>query len=256
MTYLEKTLTKEALVQAFSTIERSTAHRTKKLLLVTGDESRRTSVHDTLGGGDLEIVDAKERREMLDALANRDVDGVVIDLRFPGISALELAEEIQDTCHSATPPILLYSKRKPNDDELAQMQQLARRSVVRHAQSVERLLDETVLLLHRAEADLTQRQRDLLAAGRRRDEVLAGRMVLVIDDDVRNIFALTSVLEQHNLKVIHAENGRAGIELLKRNPGVDAVLMDIMMPEMDGYETTRAIRHLPEFETLPIIALT
>ena len=128
--------------------------------------------------------------------------------------------------------------------------------MVRFAESNERLLEETVLLLHRAEADLSDDQRELLTAVRRNDVTLAGKKVLVVDDDVRNIFALTSVLEQHNLQVVHAENGRAGIETLLKTPGVDGVLMDIMMPEMDGYETMRAIRQIAEFRTLPIIAVT
>jgi CheY-like chemotaxis protein len=118
------------------------------------------------------------------------------------------------------------------------------------------VLEEAVLLLHRAETELSDNQRELLAGIRRNDLELAGKKVLVVDDDVRNIFALTSVLEQHHLQVVHAENGRAGIETLLKTPDVDGVLMDIMMPEMDGYETTRAIRQIAEFRTLPIIAVT
>ena len=123
-------------------------------------------------------------------------------------------------------------------------------------QTRERLLDESVLLLHRAETDLAPDQRRILEQLRETDLTLVGKKVLVVDDDVRNIFALTSLLEDHNLKVVHAENGRAGIELLKKKPDVDLVLMDIMMPEMDGYETMKAIREVPEFRSLPIIALT
>ena len=128
--------------------------------------------------------------------------------------------------------------------------------VLRHAQSRESLLDLTALLLHRAEADLSAGQREILAKVRKDDTALVGKKVLVIDDDLRNIFALTSVLEQHELQVFHAENGRAGIEILRKTPDIDAVLMDIMMPEMDGYETTRAIRQIPQFRLLPIVALT
>jgi CheY-like chemotaxis protein len=122
--------------------------------------------------------------------------------------------------------------------------------------SVERLLEETVLLLHRPNSDLSEIQREILNAIRRSDSKLAGKKVLVVDDDVRNIFALTTILEQHNLQVIHAENGRTGIDMLLKTPDVDGVLMDIMMPEMDGYETMRAIRKIAEFRTLPIIAVT
>jgi CheY-like chemotaxis protein len=138
----------------------------------------------------------------------------------------------------------------------ADINRLSRSGVVRFAESNERLLEETILLLHRAESDLSESQREVLNGVRRSDVSLVGKKVLVVDDDVRNIFALTSVLEQHNLNVVHAENGRAGIETLLRTPGVDGVLMDIMMPEMDGYETMRAIRQIAEFRTLPIIAVT
>jgi hypothetical protein len=117
-------------------------------------------------------------------------------------------------------------------------------------------LDECVLLLHRAEADLRTDQRRVLEQLRETDVTLVGKKVLVVDDDVRNIFALTSLLEDHHLKVVHAENGRAGIEALKKNPDIDLVLMDIMMPEMDGYETMKAIRQEPKLRSLPIIALT
>jgi CheY-like chemotaxis protein len=121
---------------------------------------------------------------------------------------------------------------------------------------MERLLDETVLLLHRPEAVLSDQQRQMLADMRKNDSALTNKKVLVIDDDLRNIFALTSLLEHHDIKVLHAENGRAGIELLRKTPDVDIILMDIMMPEMDGYETTQAIRKVPAFQNLPIIALT
>jgi CheY-like chemotaxis protein len=128
--------------------------------------------------------------------------------------------------------------------------------VVGYADSPDRLLEETVLFLHRAQSDLSDAQMEILNSIRRSDSTLAGKKVLVVDDDVRNIFALTTVLEQHNLQVVHAENGRAGIEVLINTPDVDGVLMDIMMPEMDGYETMRAIRQIAEFRTLPIIAVT
>jgi CheY-like chemotaxis protein len=150
----------------------------------------------------------------------------------------------------------LVCDRALTREEELEFSRLSRTGVLRRATANERLLDESVLLLHRAEADLNASQQRLLEELRETDLTLFGKKVLVVDDDVRNIFALTSLLEDHNLKVVHAENGRAGIELLKKMPDVDLVLMDIMMPEMDGYETMRAIREIPEFRQLPIIALT
>jgi hypothetical protein len=140
--------------------------------------------------------------------------------------------------------------------EETNLARLSRTSIMKVANSLERLLDDSVLLLHRAETELTPEQCRILEQLRQTDPTLFGKTVLIVDDDVRNIFALTSLLEEHNLNVLHAENGRTGIELLTSAPGIDLVLMDIMMPEMDGYETMKAIRRMPQFRSLPIIALT
>ena len=179
-----------------------------------------------------------------------------MDLRLEDVPATQLVETIQQEVAFPSPPTVLYSKRNPTEQEMAEMKRLTKAGVIKHAQSPERLLYETTLLLHRVDSDLSGEQREILAQVHRKDETLSGRKVLVVDDDLRNIFALTSLLEHHDIKVLHAENGRAGIELLRKTPDVDIILMDIMMPEMDGYETTQAIRKVPAFQNLPIIALT
>lgn len=143
-----------------------------------------------------------------------------------------------------------------SSEEEVELARLTRTGVLKPIHSLERLLDESVLLLHRAEADLRPDQCEILERLRETDGALQGKKVLVVDDDVRNIFALTSLLEDHHLQVVHAENGRAGIEVLQKTPNIDLVLMDIMMPGMDGYETIRAIRQLTSFRSVPIIALT
>jgi CheY-like chemotaxis protein len=165
-------------------------------------------------------------------------------------------EEIQAEVILQAPPILVCGPGHADAVLEREIRRLARQGVVRYAESLDRLLEETTLFLHRAETDLSETQRGVLNALRHNDSTLAGKKVLVVDDDVRNIFALTTVLEQHNLQVVHAENGRAGIEVLLNTRDVDGVLMDIMMPEMDGYETMRAIRQINEFRTLPIVAVT
>ncbi|HEV3331959.1 MAG TPA: response regulator, partial [Bryobacteraceae bacterium] len=182
-------------------------------------------------------------------------DAIVLDLYLADIPIPQLVEAIQGELNPA-PPVVVCGPQNPGADVEANLRSLARQSVIRYAESPERLLDETVLLLHRAETDLSDSQRETLSSVRRSDTILGGKKVLVVDDDVRNIFALSTVLEQHNLQVVHAENGRAGIEMLLKTPGIDGVLMDIMMPEMDGYETMKAIRQIAEFRTLPIIAVT
>jgi CheY-like chemotaxis protein/two-component sensor histidine kinase len=256
MTYLEKSITRESLEEAFVNIEHSVQPRVKKLLVVTGDSSRRRNIRNIVDGTDIEILEVNTGGEAIAVIKQQYVDGVIVDLRLSDIPAVQLVEEIRSEVAPQSLPIVLYSKRKLSNDESAEIERLRRTAVVKHAQSPEQLLDLTVLLLHRAESDLSEEQRRTLAKIRGTDAALVGRKVLVIDDDLRNIFALTSVLEQHNLQVVHAENGRDGIEILRKTPAIDAILMDIMMPEMDGYETTRAIRQIPEFRSLPIIALT
>ncbi|MBC7928557.1 MAG: response regulator, partial [Bryobacteraceae bacterium] len=256
MTYISKSTTRKSLIKAFSRIEQSVAPRVKRLLLATEDETRRVNLHQVVGAPDLEVVDVKTGGELVAAIRQDYFDAVVIDLRLGDLPALRVIEELQSVLADNAVPVIFYSKRNPTEEESAGIHKLAVDGIVRHVRSPEQLLYETVLLLHRAEANLGEHQRKILADLARADEELAGRKVLVIDDDLRNIFALTSVLEQHNLNVLHAENGRAGIELLKNHPDVDAILMDIMMPVMVGYETTRAVRQIPEFRSIPIVALT
>jgi len=256
MTYLEKSVTKDNLNAAFDTIHYSLERRAKKLLIVAEDEARRSNWWEFLGGSDLEILAVASGGEAMAVARQKYLDGIVLDLRISDIPAMQLVEEIQAGSSPQTPPIVVCGAFNSGADVESDIRRLARQSVVRYAESPDRLLEETVLLLHRAEAYLSDSQREILSSIRRSDSTLAGRKVLVVDDDVRNIFALTTVLEQHNLQVVHAENGRAGIEMLLKTPGIDGVLMDIMMPEMDGYETTRAIRQISEFRNLPIIAVT
>ncbi len=256
MTYLEKSTNRESLEQAFSAIERSARARTKKLLVVTADEFQRTNIRQLIGSANLDILDAPNPATAMALMNSQRVDSVVIDLRLPNSAATQLLENLDASTDPLSLPVILYGKRKLSVKEEAELRRLHRSMIIKRAQSADELLDLTTLLLHRAEADLSPAQRETLAKIQRNDETLAGRKILVVDDDLRNIFALTSVLEQHDLEVLHAENGRACIDILRRAPDVDAVLMDVMMPEMDGYETTRAIRQIPEFRSLPIIALT
>jgi CheY-like chemotaxis protein/signal transduction histidine kinase/HAMP domain-containing protein len=256
MSCLQKALTKESLEEAFNLIQYSTEPRKKKLLLIADNDVRIADIHNLLGGNDLEIVDAPNPAAAMEIVNQQSLDGIVLDWVLPDAVCLEFIETVQAKLTPHAPPIVVSGALKLSEDQITEIHRCARTGSVRYAPTIERLLEETVLLLHRSEYSMSEDQKRVLADVRQTDPMLAGRKVLVIDDDLRNIFALTSVLEQHGLKVIHAENGRAGIELLKSTKDIDIVLMDIMMPEMDGYETTRAIRLIPEFETLPIVALT
>jgi signal transduction histidine kinase/DNA-binding response OmpR family regulator/HAMP domain-containing protein len=241
MTFLEKSVTKDNLNAAFDTIHHSLDRRKRKLLIAAADRTRRDNWQALLDGSDVQILAVTSGAEAQSIIRDQYLDGLVLDLRLTDIRATALAEQFQTETGTQTPPIILCGMNLSSELD-TEIRQLARTSIVRFAESNDRLLEETVLLLHRAEAGLSEEQREVLARVGRNDASLAGKRVLVVDDDVRNIFALTSVLEQHNLQVVHAENGRAGIEALLKTPSVDGVLMDIMMPEMDGYETMQGDR--------------
>ncbi|HLH40664.1 MAG TPA: HAMP domain-containing protein, partial [Bryobacteraceae bacterium] len=257
MTYLEKAAANNSLADAFTCIEQSTRKRVKKMLVVCADPEQRAAMVNILGGPDLQIFDVATGGEALALARQQFLDGIAIHVSLEDIAALQLLAEIQaKILNMNAPPAILLADRAWPEEEAMDLAKLTRHGAVKWVTSFERLLDESVLLLHRDEAQLRPDQRRILELLRETDPELEGKTVLVVDDDVRNIFALTSLLEDHHLNVVHAENGRAGIELLKSTPAVDLVLMDIMMPEMDGYETMRAIRQEARFRSLPIIALT
>jgi CheY-like chemotaxis protein len=181
---------------------------------------------------------------------------MVVDLLLPDMSGFQLIEIIRREPDLRDLPIIVYTGKELTNDEQACLESLAESVIIKDAGAPGRLLDETVLFLHQVEADLPESKRRMLKQVHDADRVLAGRQVLIVDDDLRNIYALTAILERHGMKVVYAENGQDSIEILKRNPQIEVVLMDIMMPRMDGYETMRAIRTLEHSKPLQIIALT
>ena len=185
------------------------------------------------------------------------MDGIVLDWVWPETAGIEFIESVQSKSELHVPPVVVSGSRTLSDQQVAEIHRCARVGPVRYAPTIESILDETrAAAASRGERPVGRTRSACWRRSASPTPCWSGRKVLVIDDDLRNIFALTSVLEHREMKTLHAENGRAGIELLKTAHDVDIVLMDIMMPEMDGYETMRAIRKLPEFQTLPIVALT
>ncbi len=254
--HVQKPVTHEDLGKAFDDIRDFTEKRVRKLLVVEDDDVQRMSVVELIGNGDVKTTAVATGEEALSVLKDERFDCMVLDLRLPDMSGFELIEKLQTELGRYDLPIIIYTGKELTRKEELHLKKVADAIIVKEASSPERLLAETALFLHRVEADLPETKRRMLAKFHRSDPVLAGRKVLVVDDDVRNIFALTSALESHNMVVVHAENGQEGIDLLKANPDIEAVLMDIMMPEMDGYEAITAIRQMEEFKQLPIIALT
>jgi CheY-like chemotaxis protein len=210
-----------------------------------------------LGYDDIDVSIATTGAEALAAAADeRPFDCMVLDLRLPDMSGFEVLERLRDTPSLADLPVVVFTGKELSPEEDARLRVLARSVVVKGVESPERLLDETALFLHRVVADLPVEKQNMLDRLHGSDDALIDKKVLVVDDDVRNIFALSSVLERRGMSVLTAGTGREAISLIESTPDVAIVLMDIMMPEMDGYETMQVSRQNPDFRRLPIIALT
>ena len=254
--YLVKAPTTVGLEAAFDRIKEFTAPRAKRLLIIEDNEIERRSIVELLGHSDIEIETAATGDAGLRALFERSFDCVVLDLRLPDMTGFDLLEKMHREPTLLDVPVVVSTGRDLTLSEQARLKSMAKSIVLKDVRSPERLLDETSLFLHRVVTDLPREKQAMLQRLHGSAEILRGRKVLVVDDDARNIFALTSVLENQDMEVISATNGAGAIEIVRNNPDLSAVLMDIMMPDMDGYETMREIRHQPEFRTLPIIALT
>ena len=254
--FITKPMTTEGLEQALSRIQEYAQPRRKCLLLVEDNEAERIGVEALLGHQDIDIESVGSGREALERLNERRIDCMVLDLKLPDMSGFEVLERIRDDERLADLPVIVFTGRELSADENMQLRTLARSVVVKGVETPERLLDETALFLHRAVADLPLEKQRMLERLHSSDEDLIGRTVLVVDDDARNIFALSSLLERRGMKVLTATTGAEAISLLESTPSVSIVLMDIMMPEMDGYQTMDVIRTNPAFRRLPIVALT
>jgi HAMP domain-containing protein/signal transduction histidine kinase/DNA-binding response OmpR family regulator len=249
-------VTDEALEAAVDGLLSYAERALRRLLIVEDDETERGAVTALLGGDDVEVVAVGSSEDAIAALEAGPIDCVVLDLKLPKMSGFSLLERIKEDEALRDIPVIVYTGKDLSRREETRLSKYAETIIIKDARSPERLLEETTLYLHRAGDRLPDEQRLMLEELHASSAVLAGKKVLVVDDDVRNVFALTSVLERHGMAVAFAENGRDGIAALQADPDIDIVLMDIMMPEMDGYETMRAVRELPQFRKLPIIALT
>jgi HAMP domain-containing protein/CheY-like chemotaxis protein/signal transduction histidine kinase len=254
--YLVKPATTQDLEDAFDRIKTFVTPRTKRLLVVEDNDLERRSIVELLAHSDIEIETVSTGADAYQALLDRPFDCCVLDLRLPDMSGFELLDTLQSERHLRDTPIVVFTGKDLSPEEEEHLRTVAKSIVLKDVQSPERLLDETALFLHRVVSGLPQQKQDMLARLHNSNESLRGRKVLIVDDDARNIFALSIVLENQDMAVISATNGRQAIELIQQTPDLAIVLMDIMMPEMDGYETMREIRKLPEFRALPILALT
>ncbi|MDP2452369.1 MAG: response regulator [Polaromonas sp.] len=254
--YALKPTTREQLKDVFQKLGDKLAQKIKRVLLVEGDALQRASVVQLIGDGDVEITAVETGGEALALLTSTVFDCMIMDLKFPDMQGHELLERMSTEGISSFPPVIVYTGREMTRQEEAELLKYSRAIIMKGARSPERLLDEVTLFLHKVESELSADRQIMLMNLRSRDTAFEGRKVLVVDDDARNIFALTSALEQKGMRVEIGRNGFEAISKLDEIAGIDLVLMDIMMPGMDGLEATRRIRKDARFKKLPIIAVT
>ena len=254
--YAVKPTTREELKDVFARLEAKLTQKVKRVLLVEDDDLQRDSIARLIGDDDIEITAVGLAQEALDLLRSNVYDCMIIDLKLPDMLGNDLLKRMSTEDIRSFPPVIVYTGRNLTRDEESELRKYSRSIIIKGARSPERLLDEVTLFLHKVESRLSHERQTMLKTARSRDKVFEGRKVLLVDDDVRNIFALTSALEHKGAIVVIGRNGREAIEKLEEVEDIDLVLMDVMMPEMDGFEATIEIRKDPRWRKLPIIAVT
>jgi CheY-like chemotaxis protein len=255
LAYLTKPVDRQQLEEAFNRIENFIERKMKNLLIVEDDENSRKAMAMLVGNGDVKCIGAGTGREALDILATDHIDCIILDIGLPDISGFELVREFEKVRNDDIPPIIVYTGKELSREEDAELQKYAESIIIKGVKSEERLLDETALFLHRTISDLPESKQRIIETLYDKDAIFDGKTILVVDDDMRNVFALSKILKDRGMEVLKAENGLVAIERLGQH-SVDLVLMDVMMPEMDGYEAIQEIRSQKKINSIPIIALT
>jgi CheY-like chemotaxis protein len=254
--YARKPASLQDLRHVFEHLEEKLSQKVKRVLLVEDDRRLQESVAELIGDDDVQITAVSEGGQALDALRGGVFDCMITDLALPDMTGQELLRRMASGESRSFPPVIVYTGRNLTREEEAELLRYSRSIIIKGARSPERLLDEVTLFLHQVEGKLSSERQRMLRTARSRDKAFEGRRILVVDDDVRNIFALTSALEQKGAEVTVARNGQEALDRLAANEDVDLVLMDLMMPVMDGFTAMREIRRQPRWQRLPIIAVT
>ena len=254
--FIHKPVEKEGLKKAFDRIEDFINKKLKRLLIIEDNEQQNKAIRELIGNGDVKSFSAYSGKQAYEMMSMEHFDCVIVDLGLPDMSGFDLLEKIKADDKLNKIPIIVYTGKDLSKDENTRLLKFANTVVLKTADSQERLLDETMLFLHRVESRLPKEKQKIIRQLHKTDEVLNNKKVLVVDDDIRNLYSLTNALEEEGMQCLTAENGKVALKILKENPAIEMVLMDVMMPEMDGYEATKEIRSIGKFSKLPIIALT
>ncbi len=254
--YLTKPVNLEKLNNAFKSIENIVSTKVKKLLIVEDDKIMRQFILDLMADVDIATTSVSTGKEAYDILKMETFDCMVLDIGLPDMSGSEFLEKVKNDPGMSRIPIIIYTGKDLSITEETELKKYAGSIIVKGAKSPERLLDEATLFLHQIEDNLPKEKQNMIRMIHDKDHVFKGKKILLVDDDVRNVFALSHILEERGITVIAGRNGKEGLECLEKNPDINLALMDIMMPEMDGYETIKKIRKQNQHRNLPIVALT
>jgi len=254
--FMKKPVSKDDLQNAFTKIENFVNKKLKKLLIVEDNQQQNSAIRELIGNGDVKCFSAYSGNEAYEMMVEENFDCVIVDLGLPDMTGFDLMQKIKENESLRKTPIIVYTGKDLTKEENNRLNKLANTVVLKTVDSNERLLDETTLFLHRVESRLPKEKQNMIRKLHKTDEVLKNKKVLIVDDDIRNIYSLTNALEEEGLNCLTAENGKAALQMLAEHPGMDMVLMDVMMPEMDGYDATKEIRNIHKFSKLPIIGLT
>jgi CheY-like chemotaxis protein len=254
--YLMKPVNKNDLEEAFNRIEKFVSRKMKNLLIIEDDENSRKAMRILIGNGDVKCFEAGTGKDAQAMYQENNIDCIVLDIGLPDMSGFELIHKLTNIKGHNIPPIIIYTGKELTKEENNELQKYAETIIIKGIKSEERLLDETALFLHRTISNLPESKQSIINNLHDKEAVFHSKKILLVDDDSRNVFALSKVLQERGMEIIKAENGKIALEMLDTHPDIDMVLMDIMMPEMDGYEAMKRIRSQGKFKRLPVIALT
>jgi len=254
--YLMKPVAKEDLEKAFNRIENFVNRKIKNLLIIEDNENSRKAMRILIGNGDVKCFEAETGKEALSLYKQNHIDCIILDIGLPDMSGFDIIHLLKKIKDHHIPPIIVYTGKELTKEENNELEKYAESIIIKGVKSEERLLDETALFLHRTISNMPKSKQLIINNLYDKETIFHAKTILLVDDDMRNLFALSKILKERGMEIIKSENGKSALEMLETHPNINLVLMDIMMPEMDGYEAMKRIRSNVKFKNLPVIALT